>query len=552
MISAMTSLPRPPCGLDQSTDPRLASQAYVDWLNDGSPWLFARPLQALADSLRAHGYTVYLAGNLSHLTKPVPEDHTPFSATGWPGPHPYPFCMAGDVMPPKPGQVSKLTGRPLPSLQRLAARLRSDRAAGRPAAGWVKYLNWEPDGDNAGDCWHDSWQPLYARTTSGDRGHIHVSGRTDLYLSTAADGYDLVARSEGTDTVTLYGWDLSHYDGPDARRAVTAEGFRFMTHKAGGDTLDAELGQWWDLMEPLRGSCLLGAYWVQYPGNPIGRADAFLNRLDTQCPRWRDGPFILQVDCEKWGGDPSTMPGKADIKAFCDRLRARMPKLNPIVYAPKWAYGDSLAGLGYPLWGSSYVTGSGSASSLYPGDTSSRWAAYSGQVPAILQFTSSATIAGQTTCDANAFRGTLADLTAIVAPGYAKTEADDMSTEDARVGFLGALWDAVHAIRRDDAYQSAEPQRQQQMRQMGSLLREIVGYDALGTLTASAAATGDALTRIDAVLVALPAVVSAEIGQIPGVDPAVLEAAVRRATTAILANLRLVYDAPVAGAETDD
>lgn len=220
----------------------------------------------------------------------------------------------------------------------------------------------------------------------------------------------------------IYGWDLSHYDGPDSRNAV-GQGFTFFTHKAGGDANDAELAPWWSLMKPYRDRVLLGAYWVQYPGSPAGRADAFLARLDSQCSGWRDGPFILQVDCEIWGGDRGTMPGKADIKAFCDRLAARMPKLRPIVYAPKWAYGDSLSGLGYPLWASNYVGGSGVASALYPGDTSSRWGAYSGQTPAVLQFTSSATIAGQTTCDANAYRGTLDQLAALVAPGWKDDEA---------------------------------------------------------------------------------------------------------------------------------
>lgn len=226
--------------------------------------------------------------------------------------------------------------------------------------------------------------------------------------------------------MTIFGWDLSHYDGPDSRRAV-AEGFSFFTHKAGGDKDDAEIAAWWTLMRPYRGQVLLGAYWVLYPGNPSARADAFLARLDSSCPGWRDGPFVLQVDCEIWGGDASTKPGKGDIKAFCDRLRARMPRLMPIVYAPKWAYGDSLSGLGYPLWASSYVSGSGAASKLYPGDGSSRWGAYSGQTPAVLQFSSSATIAGQTTCDANAYRGTLDQLTALVAPGWME---DDMPSVD--------------------------------------------------------------------------------------------------------------------------
>jgi GH25 family lysozyme M1 (1,4-beta-N-acetylmuramidase) len=224
--------------------------------------------------------------------------------------------------------------------------------------------------------------------------------------------------------MTVYGWDASHYDAvPDGARVVS-EGFRFMTHKAGGDADDAELAAWWSAIKGRRTRLLLGAYWVLYPGSASSRADTFLARLDSQCPGWRDGPFILQADCEQWNGDASTVPSKADIKTFCDRLVAKVPKLKPIVYAPQWVYGESLAGLKYPLWASSYVTGSGTAAGLYPGDSSSRWDAYSGQTPAILQFTSSATIAGQATSDANAYRGTLAQLTALVAPGWTEDDVE--------------------------------------------------------------------------------------------------------------------------------
>lgn len=224
--------------------------------------------------------------------------------------------------------------------------------------------------------------------------------------------------------MTVFGWDLSHYDAP----AAPPPGIAFQTHKAGGDANDAELGAWWNLAR--NSSALLGAYWVLYPGSPAARADAFIARLDSQCPGWRDRPFILQADCEKWGGDDSTVPSVSEINTFCGQLRKRMPKLMPIVYAPKWVYGSSVSTLKYPLWASSYVTGSGSFTSLYPGDSSSKWAAYGGITPTILQYTSSATIAGQTTCDANAFRGTLDELISIIAPGWSADVANALTTDD--------------------------------------------------------------------------------------------------------------------------
>lgn len=409
----------------------MASSAYAAWVAAGRPWgPDARPVRALGDLLAAHGYTVYYHGDERHLTNDPPEDHTPFSATGWPGKSPYPRCLATDIMPPTAGQKSKLNGRSLPSLAALGARLLADKQSGRVALGWLKYMNWT---DAGGNIWHDKWTPGYDRSSSGDSGHIHLSCRTDFVDSLVAEGYDPVALVQGDDMV-IYGWDASHYDAvPDGAR-VASEGIKFMTHKAGGDKEDAELSAWWSAMRPYRSQVLLGAYWVLYPGSPSVRADAFLARLDSQCPGWRDGPFILQADCEIWGGDASTKPGKADIKAFCDRLVARVPKLRPVVYASKGQYGDGLTGLGYPLWNARYPLNdrAGSAGTLYAAALAagSGWGAYSGQTPAIWQFSSSATIAGQTTCDANAFRGTLAELINLLAPGWMTLEDPEMELDD--------------------------------------------------------------------------------------------------------------------------
>jgi hypothetical protein len=239
--------------------------------------------------------------------------------------------------------------------------------------------------------------------------------------------------------VTIFGSDISHYDGADTR-SMFADGIVFQTHKAGGDSDDPELGQWWGYAKSYRTSVLLGAYWVLYPGNPAGRADAFIARLDAACPGWRDGPFILQADCEKWNGNAATVPSVAEINAFCDRLVAKLPKLRPVGYLPDWVYGD-ISAFKYPLWSSKYVTGSGHYRALYPGDIAKQWAGYGGRNPSILQYSSSATIDGQTTCDANAFRGSLAELTALLAPGWAGSLEGDMAlTEDDLTKIASKVW----------------------------------------------------------------------------------------------------------------
>lgn len=86
-------------------------------------------------------------------------------------------------------------------------------------------------------------------------------------------------------------------------------------------------------------------------------------------------------------------------------------------YIPRWYWQD----IGSPdltgapgLVASGYVGGSGYASELYPGDDDTQlWASYGGATPAILQFTDSALVAG-ILVDANAFRGNLDQLTALL------------------------------------------------------------------------------------------------------------------------------------------
>lgn len=255
---------------------------------------------------------------------------------------------------------------------------------------------------------------------------------------------------------------------------------------------------------------LAGAYWVLYPGSPATRADAFIARLDAACPGWRNVPFILQADCEEWNSNPGTVPSKAEIGAFCGRLIERMPKLQPIVYAPKWVYGDSLKGLGAPLWASAYVTGSSGFKALYPGDSSSRWAAYSGQVPAILQYTSSATIGGQSTCDANAYRGTLAELTALLAPGW----SDDVTPQDllsAQIVVGGTSYGTMNGVLAT-LMQRTNAVTNQQMPALAETVGSLPTAAETATAVLTALGTGDLNAAATAVKAALGDVRAAQLG----------------------------------------
>jgi len=150
------------------------------WTKDGKPVKYAQPVADLAQTLRAAGYTVYLLGDDSHLRHVPPEDHTPYSATGWPVANPYPYVHACDIMPPP-------AGKGLPSLTELGARLAADRNAGVAGASWIKYMNWTTA---ANRCVHESWAPNHAVANSTDKGHIHISCRTDFTHSTVAAKYN--------------------------------------------------------------------------------------------------------------------------------------------------------------------------------------------------------------------------------------------------------------------------------------------------------------------------------------------------------------------------
>lgn len=161
----------------------MTSLQHAKWLASGLHWRLARPLVALRDRLRHYGYTVYDVGDPRHLDAEPPEDHTPYSETGWPGTTPYGWVTAVDIMPPPAGSG-------LPSLLDLGLQIERDWP------GWLKYMNRPTNLANTRAV-HVSRQPDPASRSSGDVGHIHLSCRSDVTLSRAGDGYDPVAHLRG-------------------------------------------------------------------------------------------------------------------------------------------------------------------------------------------------------------------------------------------------------------------------------------------------------------------------------------------------------------------
>lgn len=177
----------------------MPSQGYYDWIDAGRPYTLIRPAAAIVAILRGHGLTVYHYPNDAHLKATVPEDHTPFSVTGWPGMNRRWFARGVDVMP-RSGSDAHLK-----ESADIARQLIKDRDAGHPGVMWIKYLNWT---DEHGVCrqerWTDALHPFYRTTRlSGDRDHIHISGRSDADTDDRADTYDPIARMNGDDDMTL-------------------------------------------------------------------------------------------------------------------------------------------------------------------------------------------------------------------------------------------------------------------------------------------------------------------------------------------------------------
>ena len=160
----------------------MASQGYRDWLNAGRPYTLIRPAKAVQAALRGYGLTVYDYPNDPHLKANTPEDHTPFSVTGWPGPNRRWKARALDVMP-RVDRDGRVTAAARKENADIARQLIRDRDAGVAGAMWIKYLNWT-----------DASAPLRRTTrSSSDNGHIHISGRSDVDNDDRADGYDPVS-----------------------------------------------------------------------------------------------------------------------------------------------------------------------------------------------------------------------------------------------------------------------------------------------------------------------------------------------------------------------
>jgi GH25 family lysozyme M1 (1,4-beta-N-acetylmuramidase) len=233
--------------------------------------------------------------------------------------------------------------------------------------------------------------------------------------------------------MTEYGWDTSHFDGiitlPRAKQAK-AEGIVFATAKISENANYDDPADGTNLRNFRdAGIKVLGGYHVvRTSGSTQEQVDYHLSLLDRDEPWWRDFPgFFHQVDLELWGYDNVSAAKGIEFGKLLKKESGRLT----VMYASHGQYGERLrAWAPDPLWNANYPSSRRAPfKSLYPGDDFRGWDPYSGQVPTFLQYASSATIAGMTTCDANAFRGTFDELYSLITGGH-DMAGTDITTEN--------------------------------------------------------------------------------------------------------------------------
>jgi hypothetical protein len=205
--------------------------------------------------------------------------------------------------------------------------------------------------------------------------------------------------------MVTFGLDISHHQ--DLRLDLAQcrrEGVEFVFIKAteGASFVDSEFAA--NLAEARAAGLLAGAY--HYVRSSASAAAQVAN-VQRVVPR--DVPVIPDVEANSGGVDL--------VRDNVNRLRAAGYSV-PLSYIPRWYWQQlgqpSLAGLP-PLWSSRYPDNIvGSIADEWADVPPHYWNGYGGLEVAVLQFTSSARIAGHQPLDANAFRGTRDQLAALL------------------------------------------------------------------------------------------------------------------------------------------
>lgn len=143
----------------------MAVSMYYSWEAQGRPWQAALPVRETVNKLKVIyplmvGF-IWILGDDNHLTSNYPQDHTPFSYTGWPTYNPYPRVCAFDTShQPSRGFDCDV----------IVPYWVAEAKAGRMP--WVKYFIYKERRYDV----RNNWSPVSA---VGHLTHVHTSVRTD-------------------------------------------------------------------------------------------------------------------------------------------------------------------------------------------------------------------------------------------------------------------------------------------------------------------------------------------------------------------------------------
>ena len=222
--------------------------------------------------------------------------------------------------------------------------------------------------------------------------------------------------------MVTFGLDISHHQdlGLDLAQC-RQEGIEFVFIKAteGATFVDSAFAA--NLAEARAAGQLVAAYHYVRSNSSAAAQVANVQRVVP-----RDVPVIPDVEANS-GGIELT-------RDFVSALRGAGYSV-PLLYLPRWYWqqigSPSLAGLP-PLWSSRYPdTVVGSIADEWADVPASYWNGYGGLSVAVLQFTSSASVAGHQPLDANAFNGTRDQLAALLGG-----KEDDVSLSDEYFEFI--------------------------------------------------------------------------------------------------------------------
>lgn len=224
--------------------------------------------------------------------------------------------------------------------------------------------------------------------------------------------------------MVTFGLDISHHQ--DLRLDLAQcrrEGVEFVFIKAteGSTFVDPAFGA--NLAEARAAGQLVAAY--HYLRSNASAAAQVAN-VARAVPR--DVPVLPDVEANSGG--------IALTRDFVNQLRGA-GYVVPLLYLPRWYWqqigSPSLAGLP-PLWSSRYPDNViGTIGDEWADVPASYWNGYGGLEVAVLQFTSSVSVAGHQPIDANAFRGSREQLAAVLG-------VDDMFEQGDRDALNDLAW----------------------------------------------------------------------------------------------------------------